>query len=73
MNKQRRKELEAVLIKLQEAQDEMARIAEEETAAIDAMPESMQTDERTAPAEECQEIEHELADLCDRITVLTTK
>lgn len=73
MNAKRRKALEAVLIKLQECQDECARIAEEETEAVNNLPESMQTDERTAPAEECQEIEQELSDLCDRITILTAK
>jgi hypothetical protein len=73
MNRQRRKELQAVLITLQGCQDELARIAEAETEAVEALAESLQTAERAETAEECQDIEQELSDLCDRITILTTK
>lgn len=74
MNKQRRKALDAVLIKLQEAQDEIGRIHEEEGEAFNNLPESIQNGEQGQKMDEVvselQDIEQEIADLCDRLTTV---
>lgn len=46
MNKQRRKWLEDVIAKIEEAQQEVQSIAEEERESYDNMPESLQDGER---------------------------
>jgi len=46
MNKQRRKWLEDVIAKIEEAQSEVQNIAEEERESFDNMPEGLQEGER---------------------------
>lgn len=46
MNKQRRKWLEDVIAKIQDAQSEVQNIAEEERESFDNMPEGLQEGER---------------------------
>lgn len=71
MNKQRRKALDALLVKLEELTSDLNMLAGEEQEYADTMPENMQGNERHSKAEEqAQELEsvaQDMDELAERI------
>lgn len=74
MNAKRRKALDTILVKLQEAQVDLESLAGEEREYADNVPENMQGNARhqqaEAYADELEDIDMELSTLADRLTAV---